>query len=493
MMLALTWLASESKVLDEHVLKKLLDFSSEIHGVLDSRLRFLYVNKKIRFLGYTPKEVLGRSISVILREDALRALEKALRNSTTGMLMHEVILLSKDGTEQNGILNCVGFLSSSGKRSFLLTIRVKRNFSVHNLILDSIDSGVVVLTNDDRIIYANKYAKRFFGIKETMPVRELPSELRNIMYRAKNELKSEEFQLSTGHVLGVSSYPLLYKGQQKGWIVIFRDITETKRLREGIALLDKFSTLGVIASGLAHEIKNPLASMKLTIQNLEQLGDKKIQGALERLQRQIDRIDSLVRSFFSYVRPSPPNPGVYSVKSAVNEVITLVENFLKRQKIKFVNLIPSTVYVIVDFNQFQQILLNLILNAIDAMPNGGNLVIRAGETEQGCPQGLKRCVYITVEDTGVGIPQDKLDKIFLPFFSTKKGGIGLGLFIVYQLVNENKGRIEVESHVGAGTKFTIFLPSASAAMQEESKAKPSTQQAGDIDANLKREGNNNGN
>ena len=180
-------------------------------------------------------------------------------------------------------------------------------------------------------------------------------------------------------------------------------------------------------------------------------------------------MDVLLKSFFSYAKPQRPNPECCNLPDIVREVLPLFNRKIKEQKIKVVELYsPQLKSVYVDFNQIQQVIFNLIINAIDAMPNGGTLTINARLPErtytlidrrQGMPK-LFSDMYneITITDTGSGIDESLLNEIYNPFYTTKSNGTGLGLSIVYQIIREHGGQISVESKIDKGTAFTILLP-----------------------------------
>ena len=236
--------------------------------------------------------------------------------------------------------------------------------------------------------------------------------------------------------------------------------------------MDRMASLGVLSAGIAHEIRNPLAGIKAMAQSLEdELKDDP--GKLEyiaRILRQVNRLEKLLKAFFSYARPVRPDPKQCSIKKVINEVFPLIQTRFKEKRIKV-----ETVYaedlsdVFIDPNQIQQVFLNLFINAIDAMPDGGVLTIHARnaldtqpilDRRKRIPNLLSdKFIRISISDTGVGIKPEALELIFNPFFTTKSQGTGLGLSIVYQIIREHGGQIDVESTPGKGTTFHIYLPS----------------------------------
>ncbi len=220
---------------------------------------------------------------------------------------------------------------------------------------------------------------------------------------------------------------------------------------------DKLANVGELAAGMAHEIKNPVAGISGAMQVL--LNDSHENSAnkpiFEEILRQIRRVDNAVNSLLSYSRPRPP----WMVPCRIDKVISQAMQ-LTDQKAKLVNIVvdvtldPEAPEIVADVEQIQQVLVNFIMNAIQAMPNGGKLSVA-----QSCNLSTK-LMQISVTDTGVGIEEEKLDLIFKPFFTTKHNGTGLGLAICRGIIRRHGGDIKVESIPGSGSTFTIQLPFA---------------------------------
>ena len=258
-----------------------------------------------------------------------------------------------------------------------------------------------------------------------------------------------------------------------GTIISFRDITQIKQMQTEVQRMDRLASMGVMASGIAHEIRNPLAGIKTIAQTLEEdiEPDDPRREYVSRIVRQVNRMDDLLKTIFSYAKPRQPKRKYIRLQEIVQEVVALVENRMKLQSIKYVETLTADLPLLyVDFYQIQQVLVNLYLNALDAMPEQGQLAIRAeskvatinrvdrrGRT---FPFRKKSALYVEVElsDTGSGIDDEALPSIFNPFFTTKPQGSGLGLSIVYRIITEHEADIQVESKKGQGTTFRILLP-----------------------------------
>jgi len=247
--------------------------------------------------------------------------------------------------------------------------------------------------------------------------------------------------------------------QKVGTIISFRDISQLKQMQTEVIRMDRLVALGVLASGIAHEIKNPLAGIKA----LAQACDEEFEGEdprreyLSRIVRQVNRLDDLLKTFFAYARPKPPDRKRHDLQEVLSEVMNLVGKKMSNANIELIeNAAPDVPKAYVDVQQLQQVFLNLILNAIDAMAEGGTLRFDFHAIHEN--QSKRPWLQVVVSDTGSGIAQNRLETIFDPFFTTKPSGLGLGLSIVYRIITEHGGDIRVQSKKGEGTTFTLRLP-----------------------------------
>ena len=228
---------------------------------------------------------------------------------------------------------------------------------------------------------------------------------------------------------------------------------KNKIIMEKMKQTERLSTLGEFSAGIAHEIKNPLASIKNFTQLLpDEYGDPNFRTEFIKLvTREVNRINRIVSGLLDYARPRKVELLKTNIPKLVDETLSsLNANFDEHHIIikKNYNQISP---IEIDAEQIRQVLLNLILNAVEAMPSGGTIEVTIQEIE-------REEVEIKLSDTGCGISDEKLKEIFNPFFTTKEGGTGLGLSIVQRIINEHGGRIEVESKENRGTQFKLFLP-----------------------------------
>ncbi len=258
--------------------------------------------------------------------------------------------------------------------------------------------------------------------------------------------------------------------KQVGYIISFSDMTELTYIRKEMERMNRLATVAEIASAVAHEVRNPLAGIKIMAQSIQEHPDnvEELMECSSRISKQVDRLNQLLTDFFTYARPVTPRRIPTTIESILADIKPLLTNKLLKKNISLSENFPATPYHIkVDPNQLQQVFLNLFLNSIDAIGENGEIVIEIGPSDttllkrfrQKHPTVLEGNKYIQVlfADNGKGIPSDEIENIFEPFFTTKKNGVGLGLSIVYRILTENKAAILVESKKGKGTAFTMFF------------------------------------
>lgn len=223
---------------------------------------------------------------------------------------------------------------------------------------------------------------------------------------------------------------------------------QTVELEEQVRRAEKVAVLGELAVELTHEIRNPLTIIKMLVHALTE--SHQDDEGLTVIKYEIERIDRLVSRFLDYARPAEPKLQEVDLNQIVESTLLLVHHRINRQGIELVKELSPLPRVNADPEKMTQVLLNLLINAVEAMPQGGKLAVSsrvAGER-----------VGVSIRDTGPGIPPDIKEHIFSPFVTTKKDGLGLGLSIVHRIMVQHNGRVEVESREGEGTAFTIYLP-----------------------------------
>jgi hypothetical protein len=260
------------------------------------------------------------------------------------------------------------------------------------------------------------------------------------------------------HILNLAVAPLVSKDmQQIGRLIIFDDVTDRDELERRLVQADKLSSIGLLAAGVAHEVNTPLAVISTYAQMLaKQISeDEQKSKLLDKIAKQTFRASEIVNSLLSFSRTSPTEFVEVDVSKVIHETLNLVEHQLQKSAIEVkLDAPPALPPVKGNAGKLQQVFLNLFLNARDAMDGGGTLAIHVWSES-----GFAR---IDVSDTGQGIAAEHLERIYDPFFTTKaaRKGTGLGLSVTYGIVREHGGTIEVESRIGAGSRFRVELPLA---------------------------------
>ncbi len=331
---------------------------------------------------------------------------------------------------------------------------------LHQSIVRSLSSGLLTVDGDLRISFVNPAGEEILGLRQQTVVGDSLAdrfpELAEALYRASPGRGEARIRRGDGgeRILGHSVAPLLDSGapSRPGYVIVFQDLTPFRQLEEAMRRSDRLAAVGKLAAGLAHEIRNPLASM---CGSIELLGNASGLNAKDRRLMQIvlregERLEALVRDFLSFARPTQPQLGRLDVGRLLEETLAVVAPEAKAGGFTLSAEVEPGVLARADASQLKQVVWNLISNAKEACERGGAVRVR-----------LRRegdCAVLEVEDSGAGIAAEDLARIFDPFFTTKERGTGLGLAIVHRIVEAHAGRIEVNSAPGKGSVFRIELP-----------------------------------
>ncbi|MCX6355494.1 MAG: ATP-binding protein [Candidatus Aureabacteria bacterium] len=358
-----------------------------------------------------------------------------------------------------------------------------------DILMNSLTSGVIAVDLNSRITAFNRRAEAIIGIPASETITEiisiLPAELRAVLM---DTLAHEESANTTEVVLksnGSKEVPLavsssIFKnneGKPLGALIAFSDLTEKKVLEAEIRRADRLASLGTLAAGIAHEIKNPLVSLKIFTRLLPQnYRDKKFREEFSTIaNEEIDRINGFVEQLLDFARPRSPLMKQIDVCDIVRNTLLLLNNKIKEQRIEVrAEIGAEPLLVMADGNQLKQVLVNIITNALQAIQDSGVLIVRVDLVKQqgyfpeairaeGIAEEQARLksgdnVVIEITDTGKGIDEKDILHLFEPFFTTKEAGVGLGLAIAHSIIEEHSGAIDVKSKVGEGTTFSIMLP-----------------------------------
>lgn len=241
-------------------------------------------------------------------------------------------------------------------------------------------------------------------------------------------------------------------GMLAGYIVNFRDTTDIRRMETALKKADRLAALGELSARMAHEIRNPLAALCGSVQLLSSAADIQEYDArlLAIVTREAERLDALISEFLMYARPATPHPERIPLHPYIDEEFIFLAHDPRFTNITLQNLIPRSAEVRADPNQLRQVIINLMQNAAEAMPEGGDIRIESVVTSE--------AAIISITDNGAGIGEDAVHHIFEPFWTTKPAGSGLGLSISYRIIEAHGGGLAVESPPAGGCRFVITLP-----------------------------------
>jgi two-component system, NtrC family, sensor histidine kinase PilS len=330
---------------------------------------------------------------------------------------------------------------------------------LHESIVHSISSGLLTIDGARRITFLNRSGEEIMGVRvgeiEGEPLSARFPDLADALGRTQPGRGESLVRRADGEtrLLGYSVAPLVDAGTpaSPGYVIVFQDLTPFREMEEAMRRNDRLAAVGKLAAGLAHEIRNPLASMCGSIELLGHapgLADKE-RRLMEIVLREGERLEALVRDFLGFARPQEPQLTEVDVAAQLEEALAIFRGELANRELALGAEIEPAVFVRADPAQLKQVVWNLLTNAADATSAGGRVSVRLFRLGS-------RAVF-EVEDTGVGISNEDLPHIFDPFFTTKEKGTGLGLALVHRLIERHAGRIEVRSEQGSGTTFRIEL------------------------------------
>jgi two-component system sensor histidine kinase PilS (NtrC family) len=347
--------------------------------------------------------------------------------------------------------------------------------ALNQYVIDSLPSGLATTDTEQRVATFNRAAETITGIPflaaRGRPIEEvlqlppglladLDSQLTSVPHRFEVRYQAPD---GRGELeVGLSAAHLVTPGGRTGLLFTFQDVTKIKRLEREAAIQQRLAAVGEMAAGIAHEIRNPLASMSGSIQILRQ--DLPLNSEQEQLMdivlRESERLNNTIRSFLAYARPQRFEIARFDVRRALNDTALLLRNSAEvgEGHIIDVDVPPGPLWYDADEGQIKQIVWNLATNGLKAMPDGGRLLLTAAAspTSDG--------VSVTVHDEGVGMPSTEVHNLFQPFHGSFAKGSGLGLAIVHRIVSDYNGDIQVRSDLGSGTSVSVSLPGRSVAV-----------------------------
>ncbi len=483
----------------KNYLESILKYSTDMIITTDLTGRIVTFNEGAeQMLGYTREEVIGKLMSDYYFHKGDRDKILNLIQSEEMLANYETQLVRKDGglidislsisllkDKYGRIIGTVGIskdITDWKKAQKQLreysrqlesmvekrTIELEESKSHLEAMLSGIADGIVFTDQDNKITFINDAAELIFDIKrddwigKNFENAHSPESHKKAIQLIKDmregKVKSYTSEIISGEKTIFAHFsPIMHGPEYLGVIFIARDITEMKRLQAELIQSEKLALVGKMSSSIAHELRNPLVPIggfaRIIHKKLEE--GSPIKKYAEIIIKEIDRLERLLHDLLYYTKEVKPVMQPSNLNEIINELIILYEDTFNERKIKVdARISPEIPLITLDPTQIKQSLMNLLYNAIQAMPDGGILTIESRMEER---EGI-HYASVYIHDTGCGIPDEVMKRIFDPFYTTKIHGLGLGLTLTKNIIELHGGEIEVKSEGGKGTTFKISLP-----------------------------------
>ncbi len=463
-------------------------------GIIETDL-----NGKITYINKKAKEIIGIKLDnktslhvweILERgKEEFNKIVKLIENNRNGIESYETKIISnvikniwveisvspfKDNESEGFLI----FFKDVTKKKILEEKAKETTLYLKNILNDSADA-ILGITLENKIFLWNKGAEEIYGYKEEEVIGKhidilIPENLKKqnesekIIKEAlkKGFLKNyiTERKRKDGKIIKVNITRTAIRdseGRIFGFSAIVRDITEQEKMQQKLIQSERLSIVGRMASQVAHEIRNPLASISLNLELLEEEieeidfpNSKKFEliSLIKTINSEVSHINNITDDYLSFVRMPVLKKSKEDLNTIVEDIHNSLKNLLLTARIKFVHHKNKLPKIPLDYNQTRRAILNIIKNAIEAIGNNGKIEVFSRIYRE------KKMICLYIKDSGCGIPEEKLEKIFEPFYTTKTTGSGLGMHITYQIMKEHGGEIRITSTEGKGTTVALCFP-----------------------------------
>jgi len=350
-------------------------------------------------------------------------------------------------------------------------------------ILESLTNGVIVTDIGGSIQRVNRHACIYTGIADAdMQGKEISTIFDDMVPEWKRDISPAEQLIAEGtnkiklkgRTLEIFGSTVTAKsGEKLGYVFILRDITRIEILEEMAKRSEKFASMGEMAANIAHEIRNPLGSIELFASLLmKDLKEKRDRDRVAQIVTSVKNMDNKISNLLLFTKTNAPRMECINVHEVLKETLFFAEQLASSDSITLgYHFTEGEPFIIGDVEMLKQVFLNIILNGMQAMPDGGTLYLetRFPDADKAASNAT-RFIEVTFTDSGIGIPEENLPKIFDPFFSTREDTSGLGLAIVHNIIDIHRGAIHVESSEGGGTVFALLLPLMNSGTEESTNS-----------------------
>ena len=372
-----------------------------------------------------------------------------------------------------GVALLASWLSEELRRSRITLRRHRHSFedlkALHQNIVNSLLTGLITVDKYRRVTFFNQVAEQITNYSQDEVLgKDIIRLFRDLKHILANPHKGQAMQYEeTIQVIGKRHLYLRwsistlrdFSSNEIGHTLMFQDVTHIKAMERSVLRTEQMAAIGEMAAAIAHEIRNPLASISGAIQLLSKTSE--LEGDDHRLMsivlRETNHLNRWINDFLSYSRPTPMKQSALDINRLIDDSIMMFRQDRQMQRVNIEKLDGDPIHLMGDESRLKQVMWNLLTNAAQSMPDGGTVEVELTRTSS----DMANRIQLVVRDHGDGIPADRLDKVFQPFFTTKDNGTGLGLAIVHRILEDHQAKITVESEMGEGTTFRLTFDQSS--------------------------------